>query len=139
MLSILFKNENNIKTDINRFLEEIKNIDEKNKIEHIVFNSQKYPNVKCLQVDYNWGIDTDYNIVITAAMKIFKILNILKYNNFSDESIFKIRLYLENINSLLKNGLILYGCIRPPYNIENFQYSSEYIISLAFQVENYLQ
>lgn len=139
MLSILFKTENNIQSDINKFLEEIVNIDEKNKIENIIFLNYKYPNIKCLAFDYNWGINQEYNIIISASMKIFKILNILKFHKFSDESIYKINLYLENINSLLKNGLILYGCSKPPYIIKNFQYSSEHILNLAYQVEHYLQ
>jgi len=141
MLSSLLKPMDENEVDIKKYIMKLsQNIiiqSEKNDIIKIIFSKSQRHTVKCIQFDFNWIIKPEFKIVEDALIKLSSIITLLKTCKFKDNYSICIVQHMIFLNKILKEGLITYGCLKPPYIIE-LTTNKDTILEIANQVDKYL-
>lgn len=111
-------------------IDKIKSDFEKQLMSSVIFGS---PRVKYLPFDYNWTIKKEFDIVTDALVKLSSIVVALRAENWQDTHSLLIKNYVHVVYANLRNGLLLYGCITPPYKLP-MKITKEAILQTAQQV-----
>lgn len=118
---------------ITNYASNIKNQKEGSYFMDIVFNGQT--RAKYLPFDYNWSILPSYEIVVQALIRLSGTVTELKRHEWRDPAVIYLVNHVSYIFGLLKDGLIAFGCKRPPKRVE-LTTTSDTILEMAQQVVN---
>lgn len=94
----------------------IKNIVERELLTKIIFEGK--PKVRYISWDYNWGIKQDFQSVCDALIHLSGITIELNMLNWKEPTSIYMKNYIVHIFKTLKDGLIAYGCLYPPYTVD---------------------
>lgn len=76
------------------------------------------PRARCMPFDYNWHIFHDYDEVANALCKLSSILIQLQATPWTDPEAIYLKNHVNHLFTLLKEGLIAYGCKEPPERLD---------------------
>ena len=126
-----------IKTNIISYAQHIKSKREKDLLLTTIFNKPLGHHVVYLSFQYEWLIKPDYMIVTDALARLSTVKTQLSLIDFQEKNSLFIREHMSFIFSILKDGLIAYGCNRPPYKADSLLNSAT-ILDITHQVLRFM-
>jgi hypothetical protein len=141
MFHELVKDQNtytvNIKNYIIALSQKINDNNERIDIISFIFSKTEKHKVKYIPYDINWIIKKEFEIVTNSLIKLTLIKITLKNYNFKDYSSICIVEHIDFLYTLLRNGLIAFGCKNPPFiiDISTLNYTSDTVIEIAEQID----
>jgi hypothetical protein len=131
MLSKELSHNLDIQSYILNYIDHIKSRKEKELILITIFSDHTI--IKYMPYQYDWVILPEFEVVTKALFKMSSMTIMLKRLYLTEKNSIFIREYMIQQFKLLKEGLIAFGCKKPPYKLE-VSYTEHTIIELAEQI-----